>query len=170
MALKDDKPDDERRDFLMLLAGAMGLVGGTAAMWPLFGSLAPVRSYDESAFVTVDLAAIPAGRSRTVVWKGRPVTVRHRTPEEIAQARAEDTGALRDPQTDRERTVRPEWLVVVSVCTHLGCIPAERGEGWFCSCHGSAFDASGRVVSGPAPANLAVPPYEFIGDTLLRIG
>jgi ubiquinol-cytochrome c reductase iron-sulfur subunit len=113
-----------------------------------------------------------------VVWQGKPVFIRHRTPDEIKSAEDTPLDQLKDPQPDQDRVEKPEWLVLVGVCTHLGCIPqgqrpAEmRGEygGWFCPCHGSVYDTSGRIRQGPAPANLPVPPYRFLQDSLIRIG
>jgi ubiquinol-cytochrome c reductase iron-sulfur subunit len=126
----------------------------------------------------VDLAPVQLGQAITVVWRGKPVFVRHRTPEEIDAAQKVDLASLPDRQADRERVKKPEWLVIVGVCTHLGCIPVgtasgeDRGpfNGWFCPCHGSAYDTSGRIRQGPAPSNLPVPPYQFTTDTTIRIG
>src|SRR5690606_2782400 len=126
----------------------------------------------------VNLAPIEPGQAITVMWQGKPVFIRHRTPEEITQAENTDVSALRDPQTDGERVQKPQWLVMVGICTHLGCVPQGqkntdvKGEygGWFCPCHGSHYDTSGRIRKGPAPTNLAVPNYEFLSDTTIRIG
>jgi len=126
----------------------------------------------------VDLSPIPVGAAVTVVWRGKPVFVRHRTPQEIEEAREVPLAQLRDPQPDSARVQKPEWLVVVGICTHLGCVPLgqkptdPRGpfDGWFCPCHGSAYDTSGRIRQGPAPENLLVPQYTFTSDTTIRIG
>ena len=126
----------------------------------------------------IDLAPIEVGERVTVSWRGKPVFIDHRPPERIAKARAVDLNELIDPQSDADRVVREEWLIVVGVCTHLGCIPLGQRQGdplgdwggWYCPCHGSQYDTSGRVRRTPAPLNLEVPPYEFITDTIVRIG
>jgi ubiquinol-cytochrome c reductase iron-sulfur subunit len=121
----------------------------------------------------VDLSQIAAGQSVTILWRGKPVFVRHRTAAEIEQARKDDTAALPDPQKDADRVKKPELLVMMGVCTHLGCVPlGQKGEygGWFCPCHGSHYDPSGRIRKGPAPLNLPVPEYAFLNDTRIRIG
>lgn len=167
-----------RRDFLYLTTGAMGAVGVGTALWPLVDSMNPARDTLAVAETEVNIAAIEPGQSVTVVWRGKPVFIRHRTPDEIAAARATPLEDLRDRQTDEERARRPEWLVMVGVCTHLGCVPLgnaagqPKGEynGWFCPCHGSHYDEAGRIRKGPAPTNLAIPDYEFISDTVIRIG
>ena len=121
----------------------------------------------------MDLSGIEEGQAITVVWRGKPVFIRHRTPSEIAQAESVDVSQLPDPQLDLERVKRQEWLILVGVCTHLGCVPLSyKGDyqGWFCPCHGSHYDTSGRIRKGPAPANLAVPDYVFLDETTVRIG
>ena len=126
----------------------------------------------------VDLSPIEVGQSITVVWRGKPVFIRRRTAKEITRAKADDTSDLPDPQADADRVQKPEWLILVGVCTHLGCIPLgqrttePRGDfgGWFCPCHGSHYDTSGRIRKGPAPENLAVPKYVFVTDTKIKIG
>lgn len=167
-----------RRDFLSYLAVGMGVVGGGAFVWPLIDSLNPSADVLALASVDVDLSAIEVGSAVKVFWRGKPVFIRHRTAEEIAEAEAVPISDLIDPQTDEERTEKSEWLVIVGVCTHLGCIPAGTAEGetkgefggWFCPCHGSHYDSSGRIRKGPAPSNLPVPQYEFLTDTSIRIG
>jgi len=174
------KPQDPtRRDFLYLTAGAMGAVGAGAAAWPFINSMNPAKDTQAQASIDVNLSNIAEGQSLTVMWRGKPVVVRHRTQKEIDLMRG-STQNLPDFEEDGDRfKERPEWLVVVAICTHLGCVPTERKAlsyqtaedgGWFCACHGSRYDASGRIVSGPAPRNLEVPPYQFINDTTLRIG
>jgi ubiquinol-cytochrome c reductase iron-sulfur subunit len=146
--------DETRRDFLNLLTVAFGAIGVGAVAWP------------------------GEGQSVTVVWQGNPVFIRRRTGMEIEEAEAVDVDDLKDPEPDAERIEKPEWLVVVGVCTHLGCVPKGQrpGEpkgaygGWFCPCHGSHYDTSGRIRKGPAPKNLPVPPYVFLEDTLIKIG
>jgi ubiquinol-cytochrome c reductase iron-sulfur subunit len=138
----------------------------------------PARDVLALSTVEVELSPVQVGQAVTVVWRGKPVFVRHRTPQEIETARSVPLGELRDPQTDAQRVIKPEWLVMVGVCTHLGCVPLgqkptdAKGEygGWFCPCHGSHYDTSGRIRKGPAPANLQVPTYAFTSDTQIRIG
>ncbi|MFO1038084.1 MAG: ubiquinol-cytochrome c reductase iron-sulfur subunit [Geminicoccaceae bacterium] len=173
-------PSQARRDFLALLSTTTALVGVGAMAWPLIDSMNPSADVLALAQTEVDLAPIQPGQGIIVSWQGRPVFVRHRTPAEIEEARAADLAALRDPQadTDRVKDGHEAWLVVSAVCTHLGCVPGgsrtgeTRGEfgGWFCACHGSQYDTSGRIRKGPAPANLPVPPYAFLSDTSIRIG
>ncbi|KAJ3555860.1 hypothetical protein NP233_g12108 [Leucocoprinus birnbaumii] len=126
------------------------------------------------AKVEVDLTTIPEGKNVIIKWRGKPVFIRHRTQAEIEEARAVTVQSLRDPESDEARTKKPEWLVMLGVCTHLGCVPiGEAGDygGWFCPCHGSHYDISGRVRKGPAPLNLEVPTYEFTeADSKLVIG
>lgn len=169
-----------KRDFLKLVAGAGAAVGAGSIVWPLIDSMNPSADVLALSSTTVDLSPIQAGQAITVVWRGKPVFVRRRTPDEIKAAQSVEVGKLPDKQPDSAR-VKPgkeEWLVVVGICTHLGCVPignkpAEaRGEfgGWFCPCHGSQYDTSGRIRQGPAPTNLPVPPYAFEGDTKIKIG
>jgi ubiquinol-cytochrome c reductase iron-sulfur subunit len=130
------------------------------------------------AITEVDLSGVEQGMAITVTWQGKPVFIRHRTPEEIEQARSVDLSELPDPQPDEERVIEPQWLVMVGVCTHLGCVPLGQSPGdpvgdyggWFCPCHGSHYDTSGRIRKGPAPRNLAVPDYVFLDDGKVRIG
>jgi len=167
-----------RRDFLMLTAGAMAAVSGGAAVWPLVSSLSPAADTLALASIQVNIGAVAEGQAITVTWRGKPVFIRHRTAQEIADSKQVDVASLRDPQKDEDRVKKPEWLVLVGVCTHLGCVPQgqkvseSRGDfgGWFCPCHGSHYDISGRIRKGPAPKNLEVPTYEFINDTTLKIG
>lgn len=164
-----------RRDFLVLTATAMGGVGAAAVAWPFIDSMNPSADVLALSTVEVDLSPIQAGQSIKVKWRGVPVFIRHRTAEEIETARSVDVSELRDPQTDAER-VQPgheQWLVMVGVCTHLGCIPlGQSGDynGWFCPCHGSHYDTAGRIRKGPAPKNLAVPDYKFLSDNRILIG
>lgn len=169
-----------RRDFLFLAAGSFGAVGAGVAAWPLVHSMNPAKDTLALSTTEVDISKIEKGQSITVMWQGKPVFVRHRTEAEIDQARKVDLSALGDKQEDvaRVKKDREAWLVVVGICTHLGCVPVgqksteSRGDfgGWFCPCHGSHYDTSGRIRKGPAPKNLAVPPYEFLSDTLIKIG
>jgi ubiquinol-cytochrome c reductase iron-sulfur subunit len=172
--------DVTKRDFLKLVAVAGAAVGAGAFAWPLIDSMNPAADTLALSSTGVDLAPIAAGQAITVLWRGKPVFVRHRTEAEIKAAQAVPNNELTDPATDASRVKagKEQWLVVVGVCTHLGCVPIgnkpteERGEfgGWFCPCHGSQYDTSGRVRHGPAPANLPVPPYAFDGDTKIKIG
>jgi len=169
---------ETRRDFLILTAGAMGAIATIAVVWPLLQTMNPAADTLALSTTEVDIGGIEEGMAITVVWQGKPVFVRHRTAKEIEEARDVPEADLPDPQTDQARVEKPEWLIVVGICTHLGCIPLgnkpsdPRGEygGWFCPCHGSEYDTSGRIRRGPAPRNLAVPPYAFESDTLVKIG
>jgi len=159
---------------LFIATGAVGAVGVGSVAWPLIHQMNPDAStIAAGAAIDVDLSAIPEGSSVTVKWRGKPIFVRHRTPKEIKEAADVTLAQLPDPQADAQRVKKPEWLVVIGVCTHLGCIPlGNQGEydGWFCPCHGSAYDTSGRIRKGPAPKNLEVPNYAFASDTKLTIG
>jgi ubiquinol-cytochrome c reductase iron-sulfur subunit len=175
----DDGDDREtRRDFLTLTAIAAGVVGAGIAVWPLVNSMNPSADVLALSSTEVDLSPIEEGQSVTVIWRGKPVFVRYRTPREIVEAQDIDITELRDPETDAERAPDPQWLVMIGICTHLGCIPKGQkvGEpkgdydGWFCPCHGSHYDSSGRVRRGPAPKNLAIPPYQFLDESTIKIG
>lgn len=170
----------KRRDFLFVAAGGFGAVGAAIAAWPLIDNLNPSADVLALSTVEIDLSKIEVGQAIRVKWRGKPVFVRRRTPEEVATAKAVPLSDLVDPQTDEERTKpgHEEWLVMIGVCTHLGCIPlgvkAEdtKGDygGYFCPCHGSHYDTSGRIRKGPAPKNLEVPVYTFLNDTRVRVG
>ncbi|MBD3849514.1 ubiquinol-cytochrome c reductase iron-sulfur subunit [Bosea sp. SSUT16] len=167
-----------RRDFLYLTTGFAGVTGMAAAMWPLVASFQPTADTVALASAEFDLAPIEPGQRITVLWRGRPVFIVRRTAGQIAGDQTVDMSALLDPEPATARSLKPEWLVVVGVCTHLGCIPLgqktgdPRGDygGWFCPCHGSVYDALGRVRRGPAPKNLVVPPYSFLTPERIRIG
>jgi ubiquinol-cytochrome c reductase iron-sulfur subunit len=162
-----------RRDFLFLATGAVGAVGVAALAWPLIDQMNPDASTLAMASTEVDIGAIPEGQIVTVKWRGGPVFIRHRTRKEIDEAQNVQLSELRDPQTDQSRVQKPEWLIVVGVCTHLGCVPLGHDgkyDGWLCPCHGSVYDTSGRIRQGPAPLNLAVPEYAFLTDTRVKIG
>jgi ubiquinol-cytochrome c reductase iron-sulfur subunit len=168
-----------RRDFLYVAASAWVAVGAAATLWPLIDSMNPAADVLAQATTEVDLAPIALGQRITVSWRGKPVFISHRTPEQVAEARADDRSpGLLDPQRDEARVKKPEWLIVIGICTHLGCVPLgqrptdPRGPygGWFCPCHGSIYDDSGRVRRGPAPRNLEVPEYRFTDATHVLIG
>jgi ubiquinol-cytochrome c reductase iron-sulfur subunit len=165
--------DDGKRDFLINTTTAFGVVGAACAAYPLIKSMTPSADVKAQASVDVDLSQVPKGEIRTFMWRGKPVFIWHRSKKQIEQARAtNESSGLLDPMKDEDRVQRPEWLIVVGVCTHLGCVPIRGGEaaGWRCPCHGSQFDSSGRVTRGPAPTNLEVPPYKFLDDSTVRIG
>lgn len=178
-AANQNKGDGEtRREFLFLSAGAMGAMGAGIFAWPFIDSLNPAADTLAMSTTEVDLAPIAEGQAITVVWQGKPVFIRHRTADEIKKAEEVDVSTLRDQQKDSDRVQKAEWLVMVGICTHLGCIPMGqksndmKGEygGWFCPCHGSAYDTSGRIRKGPAPKNMAIPAYTFTSDTTIKIG
>ena len=157
---------------------ALGAVGAASFVWPLVDQMNPAADTLALASTEVDLEALEEGQSITVKWRGKPVFIRHRTKEEISSAKDQLLDGLRDPQTDDERVQNDKYIVLVGVCTHLGCVPLGqksgdvKGEygGWFCPCHGSHYDHSGRIRKGPAPTNLEVPKYSFLSDTLIKIG
>ena len=168
-----------RRDFLFVATGAVAAVGGAVSLWPFISQMNPDAStIAAGAPIEVDLAPIADGQDIKVFWRGKPVFIDHRTPEEIKAADSVDVASLRDPQPDSARVKKAEWLILVGVCTHLGCVPLgqkstdPRGDygGWFCPCHGSQYDTSGRIRQGPAPKNLEVPAYEFASDGKVKIG
>lgn len=167
-----------RRDFIFVAATSAAAVGAGLAVWPFIDSMNPSADVLAEATLELNLAPIEVGQRVTVLWRKKPVFIDHRDQERIEAARNVPLSDLKDPQSDEERVQRPEWLVMVGICTHLGCIPQGQrvGEqlgdfnGWFCPCHGSHYDTSGRIRRGPAPTNLEVPPYSFPNDTTLRLG
>lgn len=170
--------DDARRDFLLMTTGTVAATGAVAAAWPLIDSLNPAADVTAVSSTEIDIQPIETGQRVTVTWRGKPVFIDHRTPEQIQKALNDDSAELPDFQLDSERVQRDDWLIVVGVCTHLGCIPLGQKEndlkgeydGWFCPCHGSHYDTSGRIRKGPAQQNLVVPNYEFLSDGRIRIG
>tara|TARA_B100000405_G_scaffold44292_1_gene29356 strand:- start:54 stop:608 length:555 start_codon:yes stop_codon:yes gene_type:complete len=170
--------DKTRRDFLFTTTATVGAVGAAVAVWPLIDQMNPAADTLALSSTEVNLEPIVEGQSITVVWRGKPVFIRHRTAPEIEAAQKDDKADLPDPQADLDRVQKAKWLVMVGVCTHFGCIPLgnksgeSKGEfgGWFCPCHGSHYDTSGRIRKGPAPKNLEVPDYKFVSDTQLKIG
>lgn len=168
----------ERRDFLYLATGSAAVIAAGAVVWPLIDNMNPSAAIRALANVDVDLKDVPLGGRITVQWAQKPIFIDHRTPKLIAWARSDDHTPMLDPALDSARAQRPEWLIQIGICTHLGCIPLgqkaddPRGDwgGWYCPCHGSVYDAAGRIRKGPAPRNLDLPPYKFISDTKIRIG
>ena len=169
---------ESRRDFLHLTTISIGGIGTAVFIWPFLKSMNPAEDTLALGSTEVDLSNINVGQAKTVKWRGKPVFIRRRTSEEILEANDVDLKSLRHPENDKNRVQKEEWLVLIGVCTHLGCVPLgqkmsdPKGEynGWFCPCHGSHYDSSGRIRKGPAPENLAVPPYTFINDTTIKIG
>ena len=167
------KIQSERRDFLYTMTYTIGAVGIGAAVWPLIDQMNPDSSVKALATTEVDISSVEVGKTITVLWRGKPIFIRRRTQDEIKEATAVELKDLKDPQKDSERAKNPEWLVMIGVCTHLGCVPlGNKGEynGWFCPCHGSHYDTSGRVRKGPAPNNLEIPKYEFVDNNIIKIG
>jgi ubiquinol-cytochrome c reductase iron-sulfur subunit len=172
--------DPTKRDFLKLVTGAGAAIGAAAIVWPVIDSMNPSKDVLALSSVELDLTPIPEGSGITVVWQGKPIFVRHRTAAEIKEAVDTPLSDLIEPQTDQARVKagHDQWIVLIGICTHLGCVPLgnkpsdPRGEwgGWFCPCHGSQYDTSGRVRHGPAPLNLGLPPYAFDSDTKIKIG
>ena len=177
-----------RRDFLYLTTGMAGVVGGVAVAWPFIDQMRPDASTLALGAIEVDVSSLTPGMSLTVKWRGKPVFIRNRTDDEVKAAKAVELSDLKDPvarnaniaadapATDLDRSAgesRENWIIMVGVCTHLGCIPlGQAGDfgGWFCPCHGSHYDTAGRIRKGPAPMNLAVPTFSFIKDTVIKIG
>ncbi|MBB2971243.1 ubiquinol-cytochrome c reductase iron-sulfur subunit [Mesorhizobium sp. RMAD-H1] len=183
-----DTAEPTRRDFLYIATGMAGVVGAGSLAWPFIDQMRPDASTLAAASIEVDISSVTEGMSLTVKWRGKPIFIRNRTPKEVDDAKNTPLTALKDPvarnanlasdapATDLERSAgegKENWLVMIGICTHLGCIPlGESGEygGWFCPCHGSTYDTAGRIRSGPAPENMAIPPYEFLSDTHIKIG
>jgi ubiquinol-cytochrome c reductase iron-sulfur subunit len=175
-------PEDgvRRRDFINIAAVTAAGVGAAAVVYPLVNQMNPSADVLALASIDVDVSAIQPGQAIQTIWRKQPIFIRHLTPAEIQDANGVDVGSLRDPQSLADRTAegKPQWLITLGVCTHLGCVPLgtaegeNRGEfhGYFCPCHGSHYDTAGRIRRGPAPTNLEVPEYEFTTDTTVRIG
>ena len=176
--MSDTAENKGRRDFIVVATNTMMGVGAAAVAYPLINQMNPAADTLALASIEVDISQIAEGQAITVKWRGKPVFIRHRTKEEIATADAANLDDMRDPQSDADRVQKPEMLVIQGICTHLGCVPLGQkiGEvkgdfnGWFCPCHGSHYDTSGRIRKGPAPTNLEVPPYAFISDNVIKIG
>lgn len=167
--------DESRRNLIKNAAYATAGVGAVCAILPFVDSMNPSQDVQALASVEVDISNIKVGEEKKVMWRGKPVFIKRRTPQEIEEAKKVELSELKDPQLDSDR-VKPgkeEWLITVGICTHLGCVPiGGQGEykGWFCPCHGSQYDTSGRIRKGPAPKNLEIPPYEFINEKTIKIG
>ena len=168
-----DQKKTKRRDFIFTASYTLGVVGVGAAVWPLIDQMNPDASVKAHSSTEVNISEVQPGQSITVLWRSKPVFIKRRTEEEIAKARQVDLKELKDPEKDEDRAKNPEWLVIVGICTHLGCVPlGNKGEygGWFCPCHGSHYDTSGRIRKGPAPTNLEAPKYEFVDSNTIKIG
>ena len=168
-------PKMDRRDFVVLTASAVAVLGAAACVLPLVDSLNPAADVLAQASLEVDLTPIKVGQTIKVMWRGKPVFITHRTEKQIEEARSVPLSELRDPEEDQQRvkTGHDQWLVMIAICTHLGCVPIENKgayDGYFCPCHGSDYDSSGRIRKGPAPKNLVVPSYAFINDNKIMIG
>jgi len=174
MATTNPHEDPNRRDFIHIAAAAAAVGGVAAVAWPLVDQMNPAGDTLALASIEFDLTKVALGQQVIVKWRSKPVFVRHRTPKEIADAVADDHAAMRDPATDasRHKAGKPEWLILIGVCTHLGCVPNLGGTygGWLCPCHGSVYDTAGRIRAGPAPLNLLMPDYEFLSATKVKIG
>ena len=177
-----------RRDFLYLTTGMAGAVGAVAVAWPFIDQMRPDASTLALASIEVDVSSLEPGMSLTAKWRGKPIFIRNRTPEEVKAADEVPLSDLKDPvarnanlpsdaqATGVDRSAgkdKENWIVMVGTCTHLGCVPlGQAGEynGWFCPCHGSVYDTAGRIRKGPAPQNLAIPTFSFVSDTKIKIG
>ncbi|MEM9289381.1 MAG: ubiquinol-cytochrome c reductase iron-sulfur subunit [Pseudomonadota bacterium] len=173
-----DGADVNRRDFIHIATGSMLAVGGAMVAWPFIHQMNPSADVRALATIEVDLAALEPGMGMKAMFRGKPLFIRRRTDAEIAEAREVSMSSLPDPQADEERAQKAEYLVLLGVCTHLGCVPLGTGSGekrgdyngWFCPCHGSHYDTSGRIRKGPAPYNLEIPFYEYTSDTTIKVG
>ncbi|WP_454286392.1 ubiquinol-cytochrome c reductase iron-sulfur subunit [Rhizobium arsenicireducens] len=180
--------EPSRRDFLYLTTGVAGAVGAAAFVWPFIDQMRPDASTLALGSIEVDVSALEPGMSLIVKWRGKPVFIRNRTDAEVEQGKAVALADLKDPvarnangdaaaeATDLARSAgegKENWLVMIGVCTHLGCVPlGQAGDfgGWFCPCHGSHYDTAGRIRTGPAPENLPIPTFAFVSDTVIKIG
>ena len=167
--------DPNRRDFIHIAASAAAIAAVGALAWPFIDQMNPAGDTLAMASIEFDLGKVVAGQQVTVKFRGKPLFVRHRTTAEIASAIKDDKARMPDPQSDeaRHKPGKAEWLILLGACTHLGCVPTFGGGeygGWFCPCHGSVYDTSGRIRKGPAPKNLEVPEYAFLSDTKVKVG
>ena len=171
--MSDSEKKTNRRDFLFTASYTVGAVGIGATIWPFIDQMNPDSSVKALATTEVDISQIEPGKSITVLWRGKPVFIKRRTQDEIDSARSVNLKDLKHPEKDEDRAKNPEWLVMMGICSHLGCVPlSDKGEynGWFCPCHGSHYDTSGRIRKGPAPTNMEIPKYAFINENTIRIG
>ena len=173
--MTEELKDEKRRKLLTTTAYTAAGIGAACAILPFIDSMNPSQDVQALASIEVDITNIKLGEEKKVMWRGKPIFIKRRTPEEIKAAQIVALSELKDPQNDADRVKpgREEWLITIGICTHLGCVPiGGEGEfkGWFCPCHGSAYDTSGRIRKGPAPTNLAIPPYTFTSDTKIKIG
>lgn len=176
----DENIDGEKRDFIFIATGAVAAAGAASIAWPLVAQMGKAADTLAAGSIEIDLSKVAEGQQLKTLWRGKPIFVRHRTAKEIAEAESVPLSALKDPQTDDARLVpnsegnlMPAFLVMVGVCTHFGCVPVgEAGDfdGWYCPCHGSHYDTSGRIRKGPAPTNMVIPPYTFVSDTVIKVG
>jgi ubiquinol-cytochrome c reductase iron-sulfur subunit len=178
-------PEPTRRDFIYIATGSVAAVGAGLAVWPLVDQMNPSAAVLALSSVEIDISSVQEGQQITVVWRSKPVFIRKRTAKEITESKAVQVSDLIDPvarnanlpdsapATDADRMFKPQWLVMVGICTHLGCIPLPFEGNWggyLCPCHGSQYDTAGRVRRGPAPQNMFIPPYSFLSDTKVKIG
>lgn len=172
--------DESKRDFIYLATGAAAAAGAAAVAWPLVAQMGKAADTLSAGSIEIDLSRVAEGQQLKMLWRGKPVFVRHRTAEEIAEAENTNVEDCPDPQADGDRLIpdlngnlRPQYLVMVGVCTHFGCVPVgENGDfgGWYCPCHASHYDTSGRIRKGPAPKNMAIPPYQYISENVIKVG
>ena len=169
----DKSGKKDRRNFLFTASYTVGAIGLGATVWPFIDQMNPDSSVKALASTEVDISQIEPGKSITVLWRGKPVFIKRRTPDEISDAKKVKLEDLKHPEKDEDRVKKEEWLVMLGICTHLGCVPlSNKGEynGWFCPCHGSHYDTSGRIRKGPAPTNMEVPEYKFVDNNTIKIG
>jgi len=172
--------DGSKRDFIYIATGAVAAAGAASLAWPLVAQMGKAADTLAAGSVEIDVSGLDEGQQLKVLWRGKPVFVRHRTAKEITEAENTDVSDCPDPQLDSERLIpdtagklRPEFLVMIGVCTHFGCIPVgEQGDfdGWYCPCHGSHYDTSGRIRKGPAPKNMEIPEYQYISENVIKVG
>lgn len=175
-----DAVDGEKRDFIFIATGAVAAAGAASLVWPFVMQMGKAADTLAAGSIEIDLTKVQEGAQLKTLWRGKPIFVRHRTAAEISAAENTDVSDCPDPETDNERlvpmpdgTVNPKFLVMVGVCTHFGCVPVgEAGDfdGWYCPCHGSHYDTSGRIRKGPAPKNMVIPPYTYLTDTTIKVG
>ena len=171
--MSDSEKKNNRRDFLFTASYTVGAVGLGATIWPFIDQMNPDSSVKALATTEVDISQIEPGQSITVLWRGKPVFIKRRTESEISEAQSVSLDDLKHPEKDEDRVKKAEWLVMMGICSHLGCVPlSDKGEynGWFCPCHGSHYDTSGRIRKGPAPTNMEIPKYAFVDENTIRIG